>query len=290
MSVDQYASNHQSVKIDAPFAMVPLWLLDAVADDGSGPSAIITYVALHKWTSGSDRSCYPSRKRISEVTGRHVTTVTKALALLESVGAITIRPQYNSSGDRTSNHYTLHLTDRNIRPGGSAHTSGVDAPTHGGGSAHASGVVAPTHQEPDPMNQTHPTRPNEPDRRPAATTQLALVAESVPARSSVPQFDAWYERFPKKQGKADARKRWAKMSADDRRSAWAALDGWERYANADGNTFVPMASTWLNQRRWEDDAPAPEETRAKPTRLKGRAGIERFMARNATTNQGAIEQ
>lgn len=77
------------------------------------------------------------------------------------------------------------------------------------------------------------------------------------ARISVPSFDRWYDRWPKKQGKAKARERWAKMSAAERASAWKATPGWVEYAQRHprGNTFVPMASTWLNQQRWEDDAP-----------------------------------
>lgn len=89
-------------------------------------------------------------------------------------------------------------------------------------------------------------------------------AESIDSITVVvPEFDRWYERYPKKQGKSKARERWAKMSAADRVAAFEALDGWEHYAVRcpTGSKYVPMASTWLNQRRWEDDAPVIESER-----------------------------
>lgn len=89
------------------------------------------------------------------------------------------------------------------------------------------------------------------------------------APQHVPSFDEWYARYPRKQGKAPARKRWAKMSAPERASAWLALDAWERYAAIDGTTYVPYASTWLNQCRWEDEAPAPTRNQPKPNTPMG---------------------
>ena len=92
----------------------------------------------------------------------------------------------------------------------------------------------------------------------------------------VPSFDAWYSRYPRKQGKADARKRWGKMSAPERASAWTALDGWIRYASVCGTTFVPYASTWLNQCRWEDDAPEIPRPEVGRKTASTRAAIARL--------------
>jgi len=83
----------------------------------------------------------------------------------------------------------------------------------------------------------------------------------------VPSFDDWYDGYPKKTGKADARKRWAKMSAPEKAAAWNSNVGWARYAaeHPQGNQFVPMASTFLNGKRWEDEpptAPTPERRQA----------------------------
>jgi hypothetical protein len=86
--------------------------------------------------------------------------------------------------------------------------------------------------------------------------ELSLFDDG-PVAAHIPTFDEWYRRYPKHEGKAAARGRWARMSPAERASAWAALPGWERYAAASGIQFVPMASTWLNQSRWLDDPPQP---------------------------------
>jgi hypothetical protein len=101
---------------------------------------------------------------------------------------------------------------------------------------------------------------------------LELLFAEEPPPAHVPSFEEWYARYPKKQGKAAARTRWAKMSAAERASAWIALPGWERYALVAGTQFVPMASTWLNQSRWEDDAPVIERTTG-PGMMAVRAGL-----------------
>jgi len=93
----------------------------------------------------------------------------------------------------------------------------------------------------------------------------------------IPSFEAWYARFPRKQGKAEARKRWARMSPAERASAWMALDGWERYVASAGTRYVPYASTWLNQGRWEDDA--PEVPQPERRDAPGMASIRRALGR-----------
>ena len=100
----------------------------------------------------------------------------------------------------------------------------------------------------------------------------------------VPTFDEWYALYPKKQGKAQARKRWAKMSNADRTAAWDALEVWIDYANQhpQGTTFVPMASTWLNQERWEDAAP---ELPTQPRRNNG-IGVIKAAMRTPLPNNG----
>ena len=84
---------------------------------------------------------------------------------------------------------------------------------------------------------------------------MTLFGDDLPVQANIPTFDEWYANYPKKQGKAQARKRWGKLSDAEKIEAWDALAGWNRKAQAEGKTFIPMASTWLNQSRWEDDAP-----------------------------------
>lgn len=67
-------------------------------------------------------------------------------------------------------------------------------------------------------------------------------------------FDAFYQAYPKKVGKDDARKAWNKKKpplAD-------VLKAIEQYKltpqwNKDDGQFIPNPSTWLNQGRWKDE-------------------------------------
>lgn len=70
------------------------------------------------------------------------------------------------------------------------------------------------------------------------------------------QFDAFWEIYPRKVGKGAAQKAFNKLNEFDRRDVLAAV---VEYTNcvkqwpAYDRRFIPHPTTWLNQRRWEDD-------------------------------------
>ena len=67
-------------------------------------------------------------------------------------------------------------------------------------------------------------------------------------------FDLFWSAYPKKVGKADARKAFAKAKASVE-TMIASLDKqkqsdqWTR----EGGRYIPNPATWLNQGRWEDE-------------------------------------
>jgi hypothetical protein len=70
-------------------------------------------------------------------------------------------------------------------------------------------------------------------------------------------FERWYASYPKKQAKAKAEQEWAKIRPDS-----ALTEHMIRSVKAQSKTvqwqkeqgqYIPMPSTWLHQRRWEDD-------------------------------------
>ena len=79
-------------------------------------------------------------------------------------------------------------------------------------------------------------------------------------------FERFWMAYPKKVGKGAAEKAFAKYKPDDDltdrmiRAVETAkrTDQWRR----DGGQYIPNPSTWLNQRRWEDELPitAPKQT------------------------------
>ena len=76
-----------------------------------------------------------------------------------------------------------------------------------------------------------------------------------------PSFARFWAAYPKKVRKADARKKFEKLVPDE--STLSAIlssldylkttDQWQR----DNGKYIPNPSTWLNQKRWQDEASQP---------------------------------
>jgi hypothetical protein len=74
---------------------------------------------------------------------------------------------------------------------------------------------------------------------------------------SDPRFSVFWDEYPNKKGKALAEASWTKLNPDDplfdlilsRLQTAKRSRDWLK----DGGEFIPMPSTWLNQRRWEDE-------------------------------------
>ncbi len=77
------------------------------------------------------------------------------------------------------------------------------------------------------------------------------------ALTSTDGFDRFWDRWPRKIGKAQAEKAWAKLRPEAPLQAQILVavgrqcesDAWRK----DGGAFIPHAATWLNGRRWEDE-------------------------------------
>jgi hypothetical protein len=84
--------------------------------------------------------------------------------------------------------------------------------------------------------------------------------------SVIDDFERFWEAYPRKVGKGAARRIWDRIKPDGRLAAamlrtleWqTASEQWTK----DNGQYVPHPSTWLNQRRWEDQpigsSPEPE--------------------------------
>jgi hypothetical protein len=70
-------------------------------------------------------------------------------------------------------------------------------------------------------------------------------------------FDVFWSYYPRKHGKKPAREKWIKLKLTD--SDLAKIVEYIKNKQQTGwrdPQFIPMASTFLNQRRWEDDPPS----------------------------------
>lgn len=93
-------------------------------------------------------------------------------------------------------------------------------------------------------------------------------------------FDSFWSAYPRKVGKADAEKSFAKLNPDEHLLGviLAAVqrattrDQWRK----DGGQFIPHPATWLNRRGWEDeDVP---HNGAEPTVTSGMSGMSVIFA------------
>lgn len=68
-------------------------------------------------------------------------------------------------------------------------------------------------------------------------------------------FDAFWQLYPRRVNKLQAQRAWARVKPQDRIECLRVLplhrQQWERHGTEPH--FIPHASTWLNQRRWEDE-------------------------------------
>lgn len=80
-------------------------------------------------------------------------------------------------------------------------------------------------------------------------------------------FELFYQAYPRKEAKPDAAKAFKKVKANghlvniladiERRKS---SDDWKK----NGGQFIPMPSSYLNQRRWEDEVTSPVKAEPKP--------------------------
>lgn len=80
---------------------------------------------------------------------------------------------------------------------------------------------------------------------------------AVRGRRKAALFDAFWEQYPRKVGKGDARKSWDKLELTEELTdrifhALQKQKGWEQWQRDEGR-FIPHPATWLNQQRWEDE-------------------------------------
>lgn len=82
-----------------------------------------------------------------------------------------------------------------------------------------------------------------------------------------PLFVDFWKAYPKHQDKQNALKAFKKLNPDQALvdqmiksiNAWKQSDQWTK----EGGQYIPMPTTWLNGRRWEDEAAAPKQVPVK---------------------------
>lgn len=105
-------------------------------------------------------------------------------------------------------------------------------------------------------------------------------------------FDLVMSEYPRKDNKAYARKCWNKLNPDTE-TVQLMLDAlvWQKETDQWKRGIIPHFSTWLNQARWEDDAPACHcKPQATGEVLELAKSIARANAEQATEGRTRLQQ
>ena len=82
-------------------------------------------------------------------------------------------------------------------------------------------------------------------------------------------FDNFYKLYPRKIARSKAKKSFNKLNNKDRYLAYNGLIDYIKLwkHNKTEKQFIPHPSTWLNQRRWEDEIDLPKTKKQKTSNL-----------------------
>lgn len=218
--------------------------------------AVLIVVALA--ADDGDHTTFVGQETISARSGASVKTVSRALGALEAVGAISRSRRSGMGGYRTSDLITLNTTYRTESPQGAEPTR-------------QSAYKADSPDLPDSLSS--PTGLSDGAEEIIQIDQsddhsdLMLIEPETSVAIPETTFDDFWKAWPRSEGRKVAEAAWSR--AIKRAPAALILERAITYAghpHRPARQFVPYASSWLNQDRWEDPPPqAPEGQQRAPT-------------------------
>jgi hypothetical protein len=124
------------------FAIVPLWLAEALKDQTQGMSALMVWVVMHRWMNHETKRAWPTVESIAKAAGMSERAVHRSIELLRIVQALDVNPRYGPDGGNLSNEYFMYFA----KPVG-----GVARVRPPGGSTGATPGVAPVAPKLEPL-------------------------------------------------------------------------------------------------------------------------------------------
>jgi len=188
---------------------------------------ILIYLADFHGKNG----CFPSHNTLANRCSCKRNAIIRHLNELEKDGWISIERRM-SKGMKESNMYSLNLAKSDVSLGYKGSISEIQ-PMY---SKDTGGSISEIHKTPiikHPIK--HPIKPTTPDR-----------------------FSEFYSAYPKKAGRAQAKRAWDKLKPQDALIDRIIRDISERvtvghWDTGKGKQYIPHPSTYLNGCRWEDD-------------------------------------
>ncbi|UCV15520.1 helix-turn-helix domain-containing protein [Quatrionicoccus australiensis] len=254
MSVRTMARVWESSQHAGSDLLMLLAIADFSDDDGNAYPAVATLAAKCRM---KERNC------------RYI------LRTLEGSGELSIK---SNAGPHGSNLYRVNLTRLGLQ-----HSAGVQSFA---GLQHSAATPAKDCRQPLQHSAANPSvNHQEPSTRHDAAKQRRVCSPSA-SESADDGFATFWAQYPKKVAKPQALKAWKKIKPAGQllASLMAALDKQKASADwlKDGGQFIPHPATWLNGRRWEDEAPqaagqTPATTSPKPGDIRKRWGADEIF-------------
>lgn len=247
---------------------------------GLTPREKVVLLALADCMNATTGMCFPSARRLSEMTGIHDRNVWRVLGILEEKGLITRINRELDRGGKSSNRYLLHLSEPVPPPTSLPMTEPAQPYEEIYTPPYDKNVIAPMTQQHNPYDKNvtltiEENQGREP-REDNTHDQLFELTETEPTpKPAKPKkrplgeyteaFEDFWKIYPSNRGKAAAFKAWGKAkkrgaTEEQLKTAAAAYAGYvTRLGRAEEH--IKHASSWLNQDDWLDE---PDSYRTKP--------------------------
>ena len=247
---------------------------------GLTPREKVVLLALADCMNATTGMCFPSARRLGEMTGIHDRSVWRVLGLLEEKGLITRINRELDRGGKSSNRYLLHLSEPVPPPTSLPMTEPAQPYEEIYTPPYDKNDIAPMTQQHTPYDKNDTLTIEENHRREPREDnthgQLFELTETEPTpKPAKPKkrplgeyteaFEDFWKIYPSSRGKAAAFKAWGKAkkrgaTEEQLKTAAAAYAGYvARLGRAEEH--IKHASSWLNQDDWLDE---PDSYRTKP--------------------------
>lgn len=195
--------------------------------------------------------CWASNQYFADLYEVDKTTVSGWIGQLKTRGYLTVQLQYKEGSKQILNRYMK------------INGEGIDEI-----------INTPFRKDVDPIDQK--TKVNT-----KTNTKTNITVNNVD------DFDAFWKFYPRKASKDAARKAWNKLNPDQNIMKMIADNVRERVEKGewrkDNQSFILHASTYLNQKRWEDevvDQHTQTQTRTNPDSMKSVSVMEKITDRS----------
>lgn len=234
----------------AYYAVIPS---DVRYDPELSPNAKLLYGEL---TSLCNKTgyCWATNEYFAELYGLSIRTVSRLISKLEERGYIRCEMAATEKGSERRIYAGVFVVDRGLEKNDAG---GLDKNDHTPLDKNGKrGLDKNVQQNNTSMNNKQDITPYSP---PEGECEPEKEGSGRKKREPyrLDWFEGFWTKYPRKDNKQTALRAWCKLKPDRetcvRMASALERDKHSKQWTKDGGEFIPMASTWLNQRRWENE-------------------------------------